>query len=57
MFCQTAKMNSRQDKSEKTDIRVVTLITVIPTVELFHLTLRNTVYSPIEALLSNIMNT
>jgi hypothetical protein len=38
MFCQTAKMNSTKDKSEKTDFRVATLTAVIPTVKLFRLT-------------------
>jgi hypothetical protein len=39
MFCQTAKMNSRQDKRGKTYIRAAALTNVIPTGKLFRLTL------------------
>jgi hypothetical protein len=38
MFCQTAKMNSRTDKSEKTDFRAATLSAAIPAVKLSSLT-------------------
>ena len=40
MFCQTAKMNSRQDKSEKTDLGPATQTAVNPTGKLFRLAMR-----------------